>query len=82
MKENVASRYQWIEISHRESAHNWISSLLEEINTNIVKYSPELSKKQERVLSITREIKGLVARQEKLKNYTSQLVAMMDWKTI
>lgn len=81
MKENVELRYASIEKSHRESAHSWIQSLLDEIYTNIVDYSPELSKQARQIQSMTKQIEGLIDRKNRLKEYTEQLCAMMDWKT-
>ena len=69
-----------IEESHRESAYQWIESLLDEIRTNIVEYSPELSKQAKKIQNLTKQIEDLMARQEKIKDYTVQLGAMMDWK--
>ena len=70
------------DMNHRESAHNWIQNLLEEILTNIVKYSPELSKHAEHIRNLTREIENLQDSQNQLHAYTNRLQAMMDWKTV
>lgn len=80
MTEDVQRRYEVIEESHRESAYQWIESLLDEIRTNIVEYSPELSKQAKKIQNLTKQIEDLMARQEKIKDYTVQLGAMMDWK--
>lgn len=76
------TRYASIEKSHRESAFDWIQSLLDEINENIVEYSPELSKQAKRIKIMTEQILELEDRQDKLRNYTDKLRRMMDWKTI
>ena len=81
LKENVDLRYASFEQSHRESAHSWIQSLLDEIYTNIVDYSPELSKQAKQIQSMTKQIEGLIARKDRLKEYTEELCEMMDWKT-
>lgn len=80
LKQTVNERYASIENSHRESAHNWIQSLLDEIYTNIVEYSPELSKQAKQIQSMTKQIEGLIERKNRLKEYTKQLCTMMDWK--
>ncbi|MCD8020328.1 MAG: hypothetical protein LUF92_12340 [Clostridiales bacterium] len=80
MSEDVKNRYDAIEVSHRESAYQWIESLLDEIRANIVEYSPELSKQAKKIQTLTKQIEELMERQEKLKNYTVKLDAMMDWK--
>lgn len=79
---DVEERYKSIEESHRESAHNWIHSLLDEILRNLVKYSPELSKKAQVIQRLTTEIEDLDQRQLKLKAYTERLSEMMDWKVV
>lgn len=78
--EAIQRQYQSIEASHRESGHQWIQSLLDEIRSNIVKYNPELSRQAEQIQIMTRYIEELIARQATLKDYTVQLNAMMDWK--
>ena len=80
MSEDVQSRYKVIEESHRESAYQWIESLLDEIRTNIVEYSPELSKQARKIQTLTKQIEELIERQNKLKEYTAKLGSMMDWK--
>ncbi len=82
MEQSVMSLYQSVADSHRESADNWIRSLLDEIYENIVAYSPELSKQARLIENMTVQINGLVERQEQLKKYTKQLDAMMDWTEI
>ena len=82
IRESIEKGYESIKISHRESAHNWIQNLLEEILTNIVKYSPELSKHAEHIRNLTREIENLQDSQNQLHAYTNRLQAMMDWKTV
>lgn len=74
------ARYKSIEASHRDSAFAWIRSLLDEINENIVEYSPELSKQAKQIKLMTEQIDELVDRQHKLQAYTEKLKAMMDWK--
>lgn len=69
-----------IKTSHKKSAENWLQCLLDEINSNLVKYNPELSRQAEKIKSITLEIQELVNRQEKLEEYTEELNAMMTWK--
>ena len=76
----VNARYQSIEESHRESAFEWIQSLLDEIYANIVEYSPELSKQAKQIKIMTEQIDELEQRQLKLKQYTEKLIRMMDWK--
>lgn len=78
--EGIEVRYQSIENSHKDSAHEWINSLLDEIYGNLVKYSPELSKKAKQIQGLTDEISDLIQRQTKLQNYTETLCGMMDWK--
>lgn len=80
MKEDVQNRYAAIEASHRESAYQWIENLLDEIRTNIVEYSPELSKQARKIQMLTKQIEELTERQTKLKEYTAKLDRMMDWK--
>lgn len=80
LNEDVQTRYNEIETSHRESAYQWIESLLDEIRTNIVEYSPELSKQARKIQMLTKQIEELTGRQETLKEYTAQLGNMMDWK--
>lgn len=80
LNEDVQTRYNEIETSHRESAYQWIESLLDEIRTNIVEYSPELSKQARKIQMLTKQIEELTGRQETLKEYTTQLGNMMDWK--
>ena len=78
----IENRYRSIEESHRESAHTWIQSLLNEIYCNIVKYSPELSKHAKRIQIMTEQIQAWEQRKVKLGEYTEKLCAMMDWKTV
>lgn len=78
----VKNRYISIEESHRESAHTWIQSLLNEIYSNIVKYSPELSKHANRIQIMTEQIQAWEQRKIKLGEYTEKLCSMMDWKTV
>lgn len=78
----VENRYKSIEESHRESAHTWIQSLLNEIYSNIVKYSPELSKHAKRIQMMTEQIQAWEQRRIKLGEYTEKLCSMMDWKTV
>jgi histone H3/H4 len=81
-KDGVENRYKSIEESHRESAHTWIQSLLDEINSNIVKYSPELSKQAKRIQIMTEQIQAWEQRRIKLGEYTQKLCSMMDWKAV
>ena len=81
-KNGVEKRYKSIEESHRESAHTWIQSLLDEINSNIVKYSPELSKQAKRIQIMTEQIQAWEQRRIKLGEYTQKLCSMMDWKAV
>lgn len=76
------TRYLSIEQSHKESAFNWIQSLLDEIYENIVEYSPELSKQAKQIRIMTEHIEELEERQTKLKQYTLKLKGMMDWKSL
>lgn len=78
----VHTRYGSVEESHRESAYNWIQSLLDEIYSNIVEYSPELSKQAKQIKIMTSHIDELEGRQMRLKQYTEELQQMMDWKTV
>lgn len=78
----VENRYRSIEESHRESAHTWIQSLLNEIYSNIVKYSPELSKHAKRIQIMTEQIRAWEQRKITLGEYTEKLCSMMDWKTV
>lgn len=80
IKEDVQKRYEDIESSHRESAYLWIENLLDAIRTNIVEYSPGLSKYAKRIQDLTREIEELSLRKKKLKDYTIRLDEMIDWK--
>lgn len=80
--EETQKQYESIEVSHRESAHLWIQSLLDEIRCNIVKYSPELSKQEKMIQTITKNIIELTKRQVSLEDYQQQLNAMIDWKTV
>ena len=80
--DDVDERCKSIEESHRESAYNWIRSLLDEIIENIVSYSPELSKKAKQIEDLAAEIEDLIQRQLKLKEYTERLGEMMDWKVV
>ena len=82
MRENITRRYKSIDESHKESAHNWIRDLLDEINTNIVKYSPELSKQAKQIQELSKEIEDLRDRQIELERYTEELGDMMDWRGI
>ena len=80
MKDDVKNRCEEITLSHRESAFLWIESLLNEIRTNIVDYSPELSKQAKKIQNLTIQIEDLLSRQKILKGYTVKLAEMMDWK--
>ena len=80
MKDDVKNRCEEITLSHRESAFLWIDSLLNEIRTNIVDYSPELSKQAKIIQNLTIQIEDLLSSQEILKSYTVKLAEMMDWK--
>lgn len=80
VRDEVEKQIASIKASHCESGHLWIQSLLDEIRSNIVKYSPELSKQAKQIQTMTKKIEELLARQKKLKDYTRQLDAMMDWK--
>lgn len=81
IQKEVQKQYESIAASHQESGHLWIQSLLDEIRSNIVKYSPELSRQAKQIQTMTKKIEELIARQEKLEQYREQLMAMMDWKT-
>ena len=78
--ECIDSSYKTIEESHRESAHAWIQSLLDEIYNNIVKYSPELSKQARQIQLMTDQISAWEQRKKKLGDYREKLCSMMDWK--
>lgn len=80
--DDIAERCKSIKESHRESAHNWIRSLLDLIIENLVQYSPELSKMAKRIESLTNQIEDLIQCQIKLEQYTEKLCEMMDWKKI
>lgn len=82
METNVNSLYASFKESHTESAHTWIRNLMDEISRNIVNYSPELSKQAEKISKITKRIEGLQERRLRLEQYTEQLNAMMDWKSV
>ncbi len=82
LENDVNERYGSIKESHSESAHSWIHSLLDEIFGNLVKYSPELSKRAKQIESLTAEIDDLSQRRIKLNNYTNRLIEMMDWKKV
>lgn len=79
-REVVRGRFVFIEESHRESAHAWIQSLLDEIYNNIVKYSPELSKQARQIQLMTDQISAWEQRKKKLGDYREKLCSMMDWK--
>lgn len=79
-KEDVIAGYQDIGARHRNSGHRWIQSLLDDIYENIVEYSPELSRQAKQIKTMTRQIEELIVRQGRLKEYTNELVAMMNWK--
>ena len=78
----VENRYKSIEESHRQSAHTWIQSLLNEIYDNIVKYSPELSKHARQIQIKTEQIQAWEQRKLKLGEYSKMLCSMMDWKAV
>ncbi len=78
--DGVNERCKSIEESHQESAHNWILSLLDKIEENLVEYSPDLSKKAKQIATLTNEIEELIQHQLKLKQYMGKLCEMMDWK--
>lgn len=78
--DGVKERHLLIKQSHQKSASDWIQNLLDEIYENIVEYSPELSKQAEHIREMTKEIEKYEANQEKLQDYTEQLIMMMDWK--
>ncbi len=73
------TRYRSIEESHWESAFNWIQNLLDEINENIVQYSPELSKQARQIRIMTEHIEELEQRKIRLEQYKNELQEMMDW---
>ena len=81
-KDGIENRYKSIEESHRESAHTWIQSLLNEIYNNIVKYSPELSKHAREIQRKTEQIQAWEQRKIKLGEYSKMLCSMMDWKAV
>lgn len=81
-KRNATNRYESIKVSHSESAHKWIADLLDVITQNIVEYSPELSRLAEQIRETTAKIEELIERENRLKEYTVKLEAMMDWKQI
>ena len=78
----VENRSKSVEESHRESAHTWIRSLLNEIYNNIVKYSPELSKYAREIQRKTEQIQVWEQRKIKLDEYSNKLYSMMDWKIV
>ncbi len=78
----VENRYKSIEESHRQSAHTWIQSLLNEININIVEYSPELSKHARQIQIKTEQIQAWEQRKLKLSEYSNRLCSMMDWEIV
>ncbi len=78
----IEGRYKSIEGSHRESAHAWMQSLLDEIYNNIVKYSPELSKQAKQIQVMTDQIGAWEQRKKKLGDYRDELCSMMDWKVL
>ena len=82
IKINAENCYAIISESHRDSAHDWMQNLFNEIYENIVEYSPELSKQARQIQNMTKQIEALKARQVRLKEYTDQLSSMMDWKTV
>lgn len=82
IKLNAENCYNVISESHRESAHDWMKNLFDEIYENIVEYSPELSKQARQIQNMTKQIEALKGRQARLKEYTEQLCSMMDWKTV
>lgn len=82
MSEGVNTRFKAIKESHEGSAKQWIDSLLEEVEENIVNYSPELSKLADRIRRITADIEDHEKRQIKLKEYKVELSQMMNWKSM
>ena len=82
METNLSSLYSSFKESHTESAHTWIRNLLDEISQNIVAYSPELSKQAEKIRKKEKRIEDLKERRVKLEQFTDQLNAMMDWKSV
>ena len=78
----VDNRYKSIEESHRESAHTWIQSLLNEIYSNIVRYSPELSKQANQIQEMTEQISVWERHKLSLSEYKQKLSSMMDWEEI
>lgn len=82
MTDNVKQCYQSISESHKESAHNWIQNLLDEIYNNIVEYSPELFQQAKLIEFMTKEINALTETRARLKEYSDELCFMMEWKTI
>ena len=82
IKYNAEKCYFAISQSHTDSAHAWIDSLLDEIFENIVDYNPELSKQARQIQKMTKQIEMYKERQQRLREYTEQLGAMMDWKAV
>lgn len=68
--------------SHKESAKNWIENLLGEIQQNIVKYNPELSKQQQQVEMLTERINELISYKAQLGKYSDELISMMNWRVV
>lgn len=82
IKQNAENCYFAISKSHTESAHTWIQNLLNDIFENIVDYNPELSKQARQIQKMTKQIEMYKERQQRLREYTEQLGAMMDWKAV
>lgn len=82
IKYNAEKCYFAISQGHIDSAHAWIDSLLDEIFENIVDYNPELSKQARQIQKMTKQIEMYKERQQRLREYTEQLGAMMDWKAV
>ena len=80
LKEYVGRQCEAIKKSHGESAATWLKSLLDEILTHIVEYSPELSRYAQQIRDQVNEIEELQSRQARLEQYTEELGGMMAWK--
>ena len=78
----VQSIYADVRTSHIKSFEEWLQSLQEVLENNIIEYSPVLRNQVELIKEETARIQDLEMKQQKLADYTEQIRRMMAWKEV
>ena len=80
--ERIGTATATIREKHIKSFDGWRNRLVDKIRTNIVSYSPKLSKQAIEIEEETKKIEQLESTKGILQDYSNQVIELMDWRTL